>query len=332
MKRSLATLSGWLFGLACACLMPAAHAENATFPDKPVTMIVPFPAGGSADTVARMLARRMSQRWNQSVIVINRAGAGTIIGLQTIAKATPDGYTIGIDSISHVVQPAVRTNLPYDALKSFTFISKLVDAPFVLTINAKLPIHTLPELVEYLRQNPGKLNYASFGVGSAGHIFFEMLLQSAAVKATHVPYKGTGEATIAQLNGDAPLMFDMIVSSLPHIQNGELRPLLVTTPERSPMLPDTPTGKELGLKNMDMPTWFGLVGPRGLPTDVVKELNAAAAQALQDPAIVKAIEEQGLTPRPTTPEAFQAFAKSSVETLSHATEVAHIPKLDASGD
>lgn len=326
MKKSIAALGGWLLGMACAW-MPAAQAA---FPEKPVTLIVPFPAGGSADTVARMLARNMSDRWGQPVIVTNRPGAGTIIGLHAIAKAPPDGYTVGIDSISHVVQPAVRSNLPYDALKSFTFISKLVDAPFVLTINAKLPIRSVPELVDYLRQHPAKLNYASFGVGSAGHIFFEMLLQSAGVKAMHVPYKGTSEATIAQINGDAPLMFDMILSSIPHIRSGELRSLLVTTPERSPMLPETPTGTELGLKNMDMPTWFGFVGPQGLAPDVVRELNAAVTQALADPAIVKAINEQGLTPRPTTPEAFRAFAQISIETLGHATEVAQIPKLDAS--
>lgn len=331
MKSSLTILGSWVLTLAGACLAPA-HAAKPQFPDKPVTMIVPFPAGGSADAMARMLAARMSKRWNQPVIITNRPGAGTIIGLQAVANASPDGYTIGVNSISHVVQPAVRSRLPYDPVNSFTFISKLVDAPFVLTVNSALPIRTATELVDYLRKHPGKLNYASFGVGSAGHIFFEMLLQGTGVQATHVPYKGTGEATMAQLNGDTPLMFDMIVSSMPHIRGGALRPLLVTTPERSPMLPDIPTGKELGLKDLDMPTWFGMVGPRGIPPDVLQELNAAVSQALQDPEIVQAIDKQGLTPRPTTPQAFQAFVKDSIASLVRATEVAQIPKLDASGN
>lgn len=328
MNRPFVTLVGWILATACACLAPFANAANAGYPNKPVTMIVPFPPGGSSDTIARMLAQRMSQRWNQSVIVVNRPGAGTIIGLGDIAKAPPDGYTIGIDSLSHVVQPAIRSHLSYDPLKSFTFISEIVDAPFVLTVNSALPIHSVSELVDYLRKKPSGLNYASFGVGSAGNIYMEMLLHSTGVKAIHIPYKGSSEATLAELRGDAPMMFDMILSSIPHIRKGELRPLLVTTPERSSMLPDTPTAKELGLKDLNMPTWFGLIGPHGIPPDEVREINAAARQALQDPAIVKAIDEQGLTPRPTTPEAFRLFVQNSIKFFGHAVEVTHIPKLD----
>jgi tripartite-type tricarboxylate transporter receptor subunit TctC len=268
------------------------------------------------------------QRWKQPVIVTNRPGAGTIIGLQATASAAPDGYTIGMDSISHIVQPAVRAKLPYDPVNDFTFITKLLEAPYVLTVNSSMPIQSMADLTKYMKDNPDKLNYGSFGIGSSGHIFMEILNQHTGTLAKHIPYKGTAEATMAQLNGDAPVMFDMIVSPLPHIRKGTLRPLMVTTEKRSSMLPDVPTSKELGINDLVMPTWFGLVGPKGIPPHIVKELNAAVTNALRQPQIIATLEKQGLTPTPSTPEEMRQFVVTSINTMVRAATAAKIPKVD----
>ena len=328
MRISFIGLAKALLLLCVASMAPLAVASEGKFPSKPVTLIVPFPSGGSADAVGRILAKKLSDRWGQQVLVVNRPGAGTIIGLNATATAAPDGYTIGINSISHIVQPAVRSRLPYDPVNDFTFITKLLEAPYVLTVNSSLPIHSVADLTAYMNANPGKMNYASFGVGSSGHIFVEILLQHTRTEATHVPYKGTAEATMAQLNGDAPLMFDMIVSPLPHIKKGTLRPLMVTTENRSKDLPDIPTSKELGIDDLIMPTWFGLIGPKGIPPHIVKELNIAFVEALRSPEISAALEKQGLTPKPGTPEELRKFVVDSINTISKAAATANIPKVD----
>ena len=311
-----------------ALLTQSTQAQTDTFPSKAVTVIVPFPAGGSADAASRSLAQKLSTRWKQPVIVVNRPGAGTTIGLNATATAAPDGYTIGMNSISHIVQPAVRAKLPYDSLNDFTFISKVLEAPFVLTVNASLPIHSVAQLVTYAKENPQKLNYASFGVGSAGHIFFEILAQQTGINATHVPYKGTGEATVAQLNGDSPLMFDMITSPLAQIKAGKLRPLLVTTATRSLELPTVPTSREVGIVELEMPTWFGMIGPKGIAPAIVSELNAAIVEALNAPDLIALIEKQGMTPAPSTPEQFRKFVQDSIATVQRAALAANIPKVD----
>ncbi|MBN9428822.1 MAG: tripartite tricarboxylate transporter substrate binding protein [Burkholderiales bacterium] len=328
MKTALNSVLGALALSLSVCLAPGAVAQEGKYPSKPVTFVVPFPAGGSADSVSRALAENLSQRWSQPVVVVNRPGGGTLIGLNSIASAAPDGYTIGMNSISHVVQPAVRAKLPFHPVEGFTYISKVLEAPFVLTTNASLPVKSVPELTTYLREHPGKANYASFGVGSAGHIFFEILLQHSGVQAIHVPYKGTAEATMAQIAGDAPFMFDMIVSPMPHIKTGKLRPLMVTTSARSKQLPDVPTSKELGITDLEMPTWFGLVGPKGIAPAVLQELNAAVTAALRNPAIVEVIEKNGLTPAPSSPEEFRSFVERSINTISRAAQAAKIPKVD----
>lgn len=328
MIRSAKSVLAVLAASVSIGLAPCAVAQDARYPSRPVTFIVPFPAGGSADAISRGLAENLSARWGQPVVVVNRPGGGTLIGLSAIASAPADGYTIGMNSISHVVQPAVRAKMPFDPVDGFSYVSKVLEAPFVLTTNASLPIRSVSELTTYMRDNPGKSNYASFGIGSAGHIFFEMLLQHTGARATHVPYKGTGEATMGQLNGDAPFMFDMIVSPMPHIEAGKLRPLMVTTAVRSKQLPDVPTSKELGMPELEMPTWFGVVGPRGLPADVQRELNAAVVAALRHPALVAVIEKSGLTPAPSTPEAFRSFVERSIASIGKAASAARIPKVD----
>lgn len=328
MISRLKQLARSLVWAAAAMAAPVAMAQTAPFPNKPVTLIIPFPAGGSADGTGRLLAKHLTERWSQPVVVVNRPGAGTLVGLGAVASAPADGYTIGMNSISHIVQPAVRNKLPFDPVNDFTFISKLLEAPYVLTVNSSLPIYSVADLTAYMTANPGKMNYASFGVGSSGHIFVEILLQHTKTTATHVPYKGTGEATVGQINGDAPIMFDMITSPMPHIRSGKLRPLMVTTATRSKDLPDVPTSKELGIDGLVMPTWFGLLAPKGIPVAVQNELNAAFAQALRAPDVVASLEKQGLTPAPSSPEEMRKFVVTSIQTITKAVDSAKIPKVD----
>ena len=320
----------WKWGCACLLLAAAwpAVAQNASFPDRPVKIIVPFPAGGSADGVSRLLADKLTQIWKQPVITENKPGGGTLIGLNAIAKAVPDGYTVGIDSISHIVQPAVRRNLPFRPIEDFEFVTRVMEAPFVLTVNAKLPIHDLKELLAYTKANPGKLNYASFGVGSAGHIFFEILSQQTGIKAEHIPYKGTGEATTAQIAGDVALHFDAVTSNLPFIKSGKLRALLVTTAARYRGLPDVPTSREAGIPALEMPTWFGVVAPRGVPPETVRKLNAGFVEALQLPDVQSALYAQGLTATPSSPDEFRSFAVRSLDSIRSAARTGNIPMVD----
>lgn len=326
---SLRKFLSWL-PLACwiAAIPFAALAQSDSYPMRPVKLIVPFPAGGSADFVSRMISERLSTLWKQPVIVENKPGGGTTIGLNAIAKAAPDGYTIGMNSISHIIQPAVRTTLPYDTLEDFEFITKVMEAPFVLTVNARLPIMNLKDLVAYANSNPGVLNFASFGVGSAGHIFFEILAQHTGIKAVHIPYKGTSEATAAQLAGDVALMFDLAMSPLPHIKQGKLRALLVTTSQRFRELPDTPTSREVGIPELEMPTWFGIVAPRGIPPAILNKLNASIAQVMQSPDLISTLEKQGMSSVPNSSEEFRAFAVRSVRQIRDAATAGNIPKVD----
>ena len=326
---SIRKLLSWLM-LACgiATIPGAALGQSDNYPLRPVKLIVPFPAGGSADFVARKIAEKLSARWKQPVIVENKPGGGTIIGLNAIAKAVPDGYTIGMNSISQIIQPSVRVSLPYDTMEDFEFITKVMEAPFVLTVNTSLPIMNLKDLIAYANANPGKLNYASFGIGSAGHIFFEILAQQTGIKAVHIPFKGTSEATAAQLSGDVALMFDLAMSPLPHIKQGKLRALIVTTSHRFRELPDTPTSREAGIPELEMPTWFGIVAPRGIPPAILKQLNMSIAQVMQSPDLIAALDKQGMSSVPNSPEEFRAFIARSVKQIGDAATAANIPKVD----
>lgn len=314
--------------LSAACLLAPCAGIAQTYPDKTVRIVVPFPAGGSADFVGRIVAEKLTALWNKPVIVDNRPGGSAMIGLNAIAKSAPDGYTIGINTLGFAIQPAIRNTMPYDSLHDFEFITQIMETPFVLTVNSNLPIASLKELVTYAKANPDKLNIGSYGVGSTPHILAEILAQQAGIKIVHVPFKGSSDGMTAQLANQVQLNFDVVMSPLPHIKQGRLRPLLVTSSRRYRELPDTPTGIELGIPELEMPTWFGFVAPKNLPPDVLKKLNESIVQVLKSPEAAAAFEKQAMSIVTSSPEEFRAFVARSIRGVARAAAAANIPKAD----
>lgn len=299
-----------------------------TFPQKPVRLIVPFPPGGSADFLGRTLADKMSAHWGRQVVVENRPGGSTLIGLGAVARAEPDGYTIGMNTAGLIVQPSIRKSMPFNVMEDFAFITRISEAPFFLTVPADLPVKSASELVAYAKANPGKLNFGSFGIGSTPHILGETLVLSVGAPMTHVPFKGTGDLIAAHLSGQIHVNFDVMQPLLPHIQQGRLRPLLVTSARRSKVLPDVPTAAEAGLPDLNMPTWFGLLAPRQTPPEVVAALNKAVVAALQQPDVAALLEKQGMTVVGDSPESYRAYAAAAMEQVRKVVTAAKIPPTD----
>src|SRR5919205_3064636 len=254
----------------------------AQYPAKTITLIIPFPPGGSTDIIGRIAAEGMQRELGQPFVVDNRGGAGGAIGAKAIADAAPDGYTLGIATIStHVVNPIVRTDLRYDPLADFSFVSQIAAVPNVVSVHPSVPARNMAEFIAYAKKNPGKLNFGTPGVGSLGHLIGETFKYSAKVEMTHVPYRGAGPALNDALGGQVQVLFDNLPSSLPHIQSGKLRALAVASDKRVPAVPDVPTFGELGMPLVNDPSWFGLIAPARLPADVTKRVHTALAQALK---------------------------------------------------
>ena len=311
-----------------AGLLAAHMCAAAAFPDKPVRIIVPFPPGGSADFVGRLVAERLTTAWGKPVVVENRPGGSATIGLGAVAKSAPDGYTTGIATASFAIQPSIRLTMPNDSLADFEFVTQIMETPFVLTVNSSLPVNSLKDLVAYAKANPGKLNIGSFGVGSTPHILAEILSQQTGTRIVHVPFKGSADGMAAQLSGDVPLNFDVVMSPLPQIRQGRLRPILVTSLRRHKELPDTPTGIESGIPELEMPTWFGFLAPKGVPADALKTLNTAIVQVLKAPDVGAAFDKQAMTVVTSTPEEFRGFVTRSMQRVANAVRAAGIPKSD----
>jgi tripartite-type tricarboxylate transporter receptor subunit TctC len=245
-----------------------------------------------------------------------------------VAKSAPDGYTIGIATASFAIQPSIRLTMPYDSLADFEFVTQIMETPFVLTVNSSLPVNSLKDLVAYAKANPGKLNIGSFGVGSTPHILAEILSQQTGTRIVHVPFKGSADGMAAQLSGDVPLNFDVVMSPLPQIRQGRLRPILVTSLRRHKELPDTPTGIESGIPELEMPTWFGFLAPKGVPADALKTLNTAIVQVLKAPDVGAAFDKQAMTVVTSAPEEFRGFVTRSMQRVANAVRAAGIPKSD----
>src|SRR3954454_15186542 len=259
-----------LVGLLLVCA--AALAQD--YPAKPLRFIVPFPPGGGNDTVARAIAQQMSPALGQPVVIDNRPGAGGSIGADLAAKAPADGYTLFLAGVgSHVVNPNLHAKLPYDPVRDFAPVTLVASAPSVLVVNPGVPARTLAELTAYARANPGKLNYASNGNGSAAQLAATMYESMAGVKMVHVPYKGIAPAMTDLLSGEVQLMFGTIVALVPHIQAGKLRALAVTSKKRSSLLTDIPTLAESGLPEYEAGSWYGILAPAGTPPDIIAKLN-----------------------------------------------------------
>src|SRR3954454_10954480 len=257
-----------------AVLLLWSAAAVGQYPTKPIHLIVPFPPGGGNDTVARAIAQQISPELGQPVVIDNRPGAGGSVGAELAAKAPADGYTLFLAGVgSHAVNPNLHRKLPYDAIKDFTPITLIASAPSVLVVNPSVPARTVAEFTAYARANPGKLNYASNGNGSAAQLAAAMYEWMAGVKMVHVPYKGIAPAMTDLLSGVVQLMFGTIVALVPHIQAGKLRALAVTSVKRSALLPEVPTLAESGLPEYEAGSWYGILAPAGTPPDIIAKLN-----------------------------------------------------------
>jgi len=300
--------------LATTLLASAAFAQASSgYPSKPIKLIIPFAPGGTTDIVGRIMAAKMTPLMGQPVIVENRAGAGGSIGAAEIAKAAPDGYTIGMGSVSTMGTNIVAyKNNKLDPLTQFTHITNLASVPGIIVVNKNFPHKDFKSLVAELKANPGKYSYASSGAGGVGHLAMELFLVETGTDAQHIAYKGAGPAVTDVLAGNVPIMWDNLSSSLAQIKSGNFLPIGLAFPKRIPQLPNVPTFAELGLKNYEADTWFGLVGPANLPKDIVKKLYDAAQAVLKDPDTIKKLEENGAFAVGSTPEQFTEQIKREV--------------------
>jgi len=278
----------------------------AKYPDHPITVVVPFPAGSGTDAVGRIFAQQLGDILGGSVVVENKPGGNATIGANYVARAKPDGYTLFITTnTSHSAAPFLNKNVPYDPVKDFTPIARGGNLPFILVVNPSLPIKSVKDLVSYAKQHPGKLTYASGN--STGIVAGATFADRAGIKILHVPYKGTPQAMTDVMSGQVDLMFTDVASSLAYVQAGKLRALAVSTAARSNVVPDIPSMQDSGIQNFDINSWNGLLGPAGMPKDVVDQLNAAMNKIVKDPATLKRFANLGFDAFSGTPEDFAAF-------------------------
>ena len=290
----------FLFALLLALPLQA----FAQYPQRAIRMIVPFPPAGATDIVGRIVAQKLTERLGQSVVVENRPGAGGTIGSDIAAKSAPDGYTILMaTSSTHSVGPALQ-KLPYDPLKDFAAITHVADVPNVLVVSPKLPVANLKEFIAYARANPGKLNFASSGMGTIVHLNGEFFKMLTGVDIVHVPYKGTALSIPDLASGSVAMLFDSLASAMPNIKSGTVKPLALNAPRRSHLLPDVPTLAEAGLPAFDRYTWFGMFAPAGTPPDIVRRLQSETVAALKSPDLRERFDAVGAEPVGSTSEQF----------------------------
>jgi tripartite-type tricarboxylate transporter receptor subunit TctC len=298
--------------LALVSVLTCANAQaQSTYPTKPIKFIVPYPAGGPLDTVARLTGQKLSERLGQPVIVENKPGAGGNLGAEAVAKSTPDGYTILMGAVAtHAINPTLYKKMPYDAQRDFQPVTLLVSTPNVLVVNPSVKANTVKEFIALAKAEPNKMNFGSGSSGSAGHLAGELFKSVAAVEITHVPYKGGAPAMTDLLAGQIELMFDNLANSMPNIKSGKLRALAVTTAKRSSFAPDLPTVAESGLPGFDISTWFGILVPAGTPKEIVSKLNEEFNRAIRSADIKEKLDAMGADAVGTTPEAFAAYIKT----------------------
>lgn len=303
-------LSSALCAVAFAAVAIAAPA-HAAFPDKPVKIVVPFAPGGGTDLIARTMGITMGQELGQPVIIDNKPGAGTIIGTDAVAKAPPDGYTMVMATVAHVVNPSIQSKLPYNYEKAFAPVMLVGVSPNVLVVRAESPLKSVKDLIDAAKANPGKLSFASQGAGTSAHLAGELFKNLTKTNITHIPYRGAGPAITDLLGGQVDVMFATAAAVGTFIESGKLRPLAVTTATRSvtPSLAKVPTVAESGVPGYVADSWYGLYVPAGTPQDVIAKLNAAARKAVQTDSFRKRVEGEGLVINAGSPADFDKYAK-----------------------
>ena len=308
-------LKSWIrggVGMTCAWVLSTAAMAQAQWPERPVRVVVPFPAGGATDLVSRVITQRMSQDLGQQMLVDNKAGAGGTIGSAEVARAAPDGYTVLFTTSStHAISPHLMPRLSYDATKDFTPVAHLANAPSVLLVTSSLPVKNLAEFIAYAKANPGKLNYATSGNGTVVHLNSLAFSAQAGVEMTHVPYKGTAQSIPDLVSGQVQVLFDSLPTGMPHVVSGKVRALGVTSEKRTALAPDLPALAESGLPGFSSVTWFGVYLPAGAPPALVDRVNQAFTRAVQSPEVKATLAKQGIdTAAPGTPAQFSAMVKA----------------------
>ena len=298
--------------LAASAYLPNEVAAQ-SFPTRTVTIVVPYPPGGLIDIVARILQPRFQQELGQTVVVDNRSGAGGNVGAEVVVRATADGHTLLLANPSLGISPSMYPKLPYSPLKDLAHIGLYGTVPNVLVVHPSIPAKTVPELIAYLRQNPGKFNYASPGYGTSPQMSMELFKGMTNTFIVHIPFRGSGPAQAAMLAGETQLMFDNLPPQLPHIKSGKVRPIALTSLKRSSAVPEVPTLDEAGLKGYEVTAWFGLSAPAATPREVILRLNQALNNATRDAKVRDALESRGATVVQHTPEDATAFVKNEIE-------------------
>ena len=294
---------------AVASVHLAAHAEvkSADYPSKTVRIVVPFPPGGSMDTLARQIAQALGLSWKHPVVVENRDGASGIVGLSSVAKSAPDGYTLGVVANSFVANTLLRNDMPYDAFGSFEPVSLLASVPYVLVTNASLPGSSLSEFIAYAKSHPDTLNYSSGGNGTMSHLGAEMLKDAIGIKATHIPYRGQAPALTDTVSGQVSFTMGNLPEVISYAASGKLHALAIMSKTRSPLLPNTPTLSESGYGQMNVGSWYGLVAPHKTPKAVLDHIQKSISKVLNQPSFRQKLEKQGFEVVGSTPSAFEAF-------------------------
>jgi len=323
-SHALSLFSSALLVGAAALVATPLQAQQAAYPTKPIRFIVPYTAGGTTDLVARTVGQKVASKLGQPLIVENRPGAGGNLGMDVVAKAEPDGYTIGFGAMGIMaMNPHIYKKVPFDPRKDFTAISMLGTSTIVLAVGMSVPVKSVPELIEYAKKNPGT-PYATAGAGTSMHMAAALFEQTAKVSLTHVPYKGSSPAITDVIGGQVPVIFDNLPASLPHIQSGRMRALAVVGSKRSASLPNVPTLAESGLTGYSIEPWFGVYGPAGLPPAFVKKLNEAFVEAIASPEVKERLTEAGFSPRSSTPTELEKLTRSEYERLGPVARNAHM--------
>jgi tripartite-type tricarboxylate transporter receptor subunit TctC len=315
-------LRRFLAAVVLAIAVPAAFAQS--WPTKPVKIVVPFPAGGPTDVLTRAISERLTAQLGQPVVVENRPGAGGSIGADLVAKSAPDGYTLVMaTSSTHSIGPYL-SKLPYDPLKDFAPVAWVGNATNLLTVSNTLGVSSVKELIELAKKDPGKLNYGTSGIGTISHLTSEQFANMAGIRITHVPYKGTQLVVPDLMSGQIALLFDNVMTALPHVRSGKLKALGISSAQRSPIAPDIPTIAESGLPGFESVVWFGVFAPAGTPRPIVERLNAELNKSLQEPVIRERFASLGFEPAGGTPAAFSAVMVRDAEKWSKVIREANV--------